>query len=63
MAGAGAVAALAGAGFAPIGFGITALTGFGFVVAAPVGLVAGAAVAGGVYSIFRRSYQTKADEP
>lgn len=47
MAGAGAVAAVAGAGFAPIGFGITALTGFGFVVAAPVGLVAGAAVAGG----------------
>lgn len=47
MAGAGAVAATVGAGVAPIGFGITALTGFGFAVAAPVGLVAGAAVAGG----------------
>ena len=47
MAGAGAVAAAVGAGVAPIGFGITALTGFGLVVAAPVGLVAGAAVAGG----------------
>ena len=47
MTGAGALATVAGAGFAPIGFGITALTGFGFVVAAPVGLVAGAAVVGG----------------
>lgn len=53
MAGAGAVAAVAGAGVAPIGFGITALTGFGLAVTAPVGLVAGAAVAGGAaaYSI------------
>ena len=48
MAGAGAVAAVAGAGVAPIGFGITALTGLGIVVAAPVGLVAGVAVVGGV---------------
>jgi hypothetical protein len=48
MLGAGAVAAVAGASVAPIGFGITALTGIGLAVAAPVGLVAGAALAGGV---------------
>lgn len=47
MAGAGAVAALAGASVVPIGWGITALTGFGIAIAAPVGLVAGAAIAGG----------------
>ena len=47
MAGAGAVAAVAGASVVPIGWGITALTGFGIAVAAPVGLVAGAAIAGG----------------
>lgn len=47
MAGAGAVAAVAGASVAPIGFGITALTGLGIAVAAPVTLVAGAAVVGG----------------
>jgi hypothetical protein len=47
MAGAGAVAAVAGASVVPIGWGLTALTGFGIVVAAPVGLVAGAAIAGG----------------
>ena len=55
MAGAGAVAAVAGAGAAPIGFGVTALTGLSLVVAAPVGLVAGVAVAGGAatYGITR----------
>ena len=47
MAGAGASAAVAGASVVPIGWGITALTGFGIAVAAPVGLVAGAAIAGG----------------
>lgn len=46
-AGAGAVAAVAGASVVPLGWGITALTGFGLAVAAPVTLVAGAAVAGG----------------
>lgn len=46
-AGAGAVAAVAGAGVVSIGWGVTALTGFGIAVAAPVALVAGAAVAGG----------------
>lgn len=46
-AGAGAVAAVAGASIVPIGWGLTALTGFGIAVAAPVGLVAGVAVAGG----------------
>lgn len=45
-AGAGALAAMLGAGVAPIPI-ITALTGFGMVVAAPVTLVAGAAVVGG----------------
>jgi hypothetical protein len=44
--GAGAAAALFGSGVASIPI-ITALTGFGFPVAAPVALVAGAAVAGG----------------
>ncbi|MBD2261151.1 hypothetical protein [Pseudanabaena sp. FACHB-2040] len=48
MAGAGAVAALAGASTVPVGFGITALTGATIAVAAPVALVAGVAVAGGV---------------
>lgn len=47
MAGAGAIAAVAGASVVPIGWGITALTGFGIAVSAPVGLVAGAAIAGG----------------
>lgn len=47
-ASAGAVAAVAGAGLVPIGWGLTALTGFGIAVAAPVGLVAGVAVAGGM---------------
>ena len=53
MTGAGAVAAVAGASVVPIGWGITALTGFGIAVAAPVGLVAGAAIAGGAvtYSV------------
>lgn len=45
-AGVGALAAFFGAGVAPIPV-ITALTGVGMVVAAPVGLVAGAAIAGG----------------
>lgn len=45
-AGASALAAVFGAGVAPIPI-ITALTGVGMVVAAPVALVAGAAVAGG----------------
>jgi len=48
--GAGAVAAVAGASVVPIGWGITALTGFGIAVAAPVALVAGVAVAGGVFT-------------
>lgn len=48
MAGAGAIAAIAGASVVPIGWEVTALTGFGIAVAAPVGLVAGAAIAGGV---------------
>ena len=48
MAGAGAVAALAGASVVPIGWGITTLTGLGLAVASPIGLVAGAAIAGGV---------------
>ena len=53
MIGSGFVAAFMGAGTASIGYGVTALTGTVFVVAAPVGLVAGAAVAGGaaVYGI------------
>jgi hypothetical protein len=42
----GAAAAVLGAGIAPIP-SITALTGFGVVVAAPAALVGGAAVAGG----------------
>ena len=46
-AGAGAAAAFFGAGVAPIPV-VTALTGFGVVVAAPVALIAGAAVVGGV---------------
>jgi hypothetical protein len=46
-AGAGAVAAVAGASVVSIGWGVTALTGFGIALAAPVALVAGAAVAGG----------------
>jgi hypothetical protein len=48
MAGAGAVATVAGTSIVPIGWGITALTGFVTVVAAPVVLVAGAAVVGGM---------------
>jgi hypothetical protein len=48
MAGAGAVATVTGTSIVPIGWGITALTGFVTVVAAPVGLVVGAAVVGGV---------------
>lgn len=44
-AGAGALAAVFGASIAPIPI-VTALTGFGMVVAAPVTLVAGAAIAG-----------------
>ncbi|HEY9296380.1 MAG TPA: hypothetical protein V6D29_13450 [Leptolyngbyaceae cyanobacterium] len=47
MAGAGAVAALAGSSTVPVGFGITALTGATIAVAAPVALVAGVAVIGG----------------
>lgn len=47
MIGSGSLAAFLGAGTASIGYGVTALTGTVFVVAAPVGLVAGAAVAGG----------------
>lgn len=47
-AGAGAAAAIAGASTVPIGFGVTALTGFSMVVAAPAVVVAGGAVAGGV---------------
>ena len=46
-AGAAAAAAVLGTTVAPIGWGITTLTGLGMVVAAPVTLVAGAAVAGG----------------
>jgi hypothetical protein len=63
MAGAGAVATVTGTSIVPIGWGITALTGFVTVVAAPVGLVVGAAVVGGVatYSITQavrfRAYQ------
>ncbi|PSN15838.1 hypothetical protein C7293_05515 [filamentous cyanobacterium CCT1] len=45
-AGVGALAAFFGASVAPIPV-VTALTGFGMVVAAPVTLVAGAAIAGG----------------
>ncbi|MBD1876674.1 hypothetical protein H6F75_24610 [Nodosilinea sp. FACHB-131] len=45
-AGVGALAAFFGASVAPIPI-VTALTGFGMVVAAPVTLVAGAAIAGG----------------
>ncbi|MBH8572939.1 hypothetical protein I8752_07890 [Nostocaceae cyanobacterium CENA369] len=54
VAGAGAAAAFFGTTTASIPI-ITALTGIGMVVAAPVGLVAGAAVAGGaaVYGISR----------
>jgi hypothetical protein len=48
MAGAGAVATVTGTSIVLIGWGITALTGFVTVVAAPVGLVVGAAVVGGV---------------
>lgn len=47
-AGAGAVALIAGASAAPIGFGLTALTGLTLVVAAPAALVAGSAIAGGI---------------
>ena len=46
-AGAAAAAAVLGTTVAPIGWGITTLTGLGMVVAAPVTLVAGAAVLGG----------------
>lgn len=46
-ASAGAVAAIAGASVVPLGWGLTAITGFGMVVSAPVGLIAGAALAGG----------------
>ena len=46
-AGAAAAAAVLGTTVAPIGWGITTLTGLGMVVAAPVTLVAGAAVIGG----------------
>jgi hypothetical protein len=38
---------VAGASIVPIGWGITALTGIGMTVTAPVALVAGVAVAGG----------------
>lgn len=47
MLGGAAAAAALGTSVAPIGWGITTLTGFGMVVAAPVTLVAGAAVVGG----------------
>ncbi|MGA1265375.1 MAG: hypothetical protein ACO331_15965, partial [Prochlorothrix sp.] len=51
--GAGFAAAALGSSVAPIGFGISTLTGLGLVVAAPVTLVAGAAIAGGAaaYSV------------
>lgn len=48
MAGAGAVATVTGTSIVPIGWGITTLTGCVTLVAAPVGLVVGAAVVGGV---------------
>ena len=62
-AGAGAVAAVAGAGVAPIPI-VTALTGFGLVVAAPATLVAGAAIAGGVatYGLTKTIVQAKNEE-
>jgi hypothetical protein len=47
MAGAGAVAMVAGASTVPVGFGITTLTGAVLVASTPVGWVAGAAVVGG----------------
>lgn len=48
MAGAGAIATVAGSSAVPIGWGITTLTGLTAVATAPVALVVGTAVVGGV---------------